>query len=57
MDKKTATLVPTLVERRGKWVAGFKILDPDSGNELQPHMAVREAKAFCKKQGWGWRVV
>lgn len=51
-EKKTARLVPVLVEKRGKWVSGFKILSPDTGNELQPHMTTKDAREFCKAQGW-----
>lgn len=57
----TATLIPTQMEvgctRHGKpsyrWVPALKVITPD-GKEIQPYMRIREARAFCKAQGWQW---
>ena len=54
-----AQLVPVLIEkpafRHGKpsyvWRPGVKVVTPE-GQEMQPYMGVREARAFCKQQGW-----
>jgi hypothetical protein len=56
----TATLVPTLMEgkahgRTHQWVEGFMVVNPQ-GRELQPYMRKREARRFCKSQGWAAQV-
>lgn len=38
-----------------RWVNGFKVIDPQ-GREIQPYMRIREAYAYCKEQGWSFRV-
>ncbi len=57
--KKVAQLVPVRIERpafrNGKpsyiWRPGMKVITPE-GAEIQPYMATREARAFCKAEGW-----
>lgn len=38
-----------------KWVEGYEVTQPN-GRALQPYMRKREAKKFCKAQGWSWIV-
>jgi hypothetical protein len=50
-----ASLIPVSMEiasgQSYRWVDGFKVINP-KGHELQPYMRKREARAFCKAQGW-----
>ncbi len=54
-----AKLVPVQVEvvsnvrgkPRWRWVDGFKVVTP-SGLEVLPHMRKREARRYCRENGW-----
>jgi len=50
-----ATLERTQMERgtgRGyRWTEGFYVIKP-SGEKLFPPMLLREAREFCRRQGW-----
>ena len=59
MTTPTAVLNPVQVEvgspaKGYRWVNGFEIIQPN-GLALYPYMRIREAKKFCKDQGWSYR--
>lgn len=59
--RPVATLVPVKIEveqwRLGvcsyRWTEGRKIISP-TGREIQPHMRLRDARAYCRRQGWDY---